>query len=302
MGTSVTGITGNTEVIDLESPITTCKTLPNFPLNVSGAFGGLGFEDNPIICGGSDTSTSYSNKCYSLKASEWISSPDMKSGKAYAAVLVSPNVTTLAKLFVTGGFNSSSYLNTIDVLTPNGWKTLPQSLPINVDLHCSVYVNSTTMMIIGGYQSTRWLTNTYFFNINDHILTSGTPLYTARCQHSCGRIRKDSSSTKLSLIVAGGTNGVAWLSSVEILDEGSNNWRVGTQLPFGISASQMIEDPNGGVILVGGISDLNGFENSLYQIPHGGAGAVWTKMEQKLKIGRYWHAAFLVPDYFVECS
>ncbi len=112
---ATTGTTDNIEVLDLASPITTCKTLPNFPLAVLGAFGGLGYEDNPIICGGSDTSTYYSNKCYSFNVSEWIPSPNMMSAKAYAAVSVSPNRTTLAKLFVTGGLNSSYYLNTIEV-------------------------------------------------------------------------------------------------------------------------------------------------------------------------------------------
>ncbi len=105
-------------------------------------------------------------------------------------------------------------------------------------------------------------------------------------------------SLGLSIIAAGGYG----LSSVEILDEASNNWRAGPQLPINILASQMIEDPNGGVILVGGISDLTINEDSLYQLQHGGVGAVWTKMEQKLKIGRYWHVAFLVPDYMVDCS
>ncbi len=91
------------------------------------------------------------------------------------------------------------------------------------------------------------------------------------------------------------------LSSVEILDQASNEWKDGPPLPTSMYSSRMVEDPNGGVILVGGISDLNGFEDSLYRLPHGGAGAVWIKMDQKLKIGRYWHVAILVPDYIIEC-
>jgi hypothetical protein len=90
------------------------------------------------------------------------------------------------------------------------------------------------------------------------------------------------------------------VSSVEILDLGGNEWRKGPDLPIGIDSAKMVEDPNGGVILVGVSS--NSYRNTLYQLPHGGADAVWTKMEQKMKIGRLNHVAFLVPDDVVDCS
>ncbi len=90
--------------------------------------------------------------------------------------------------------------------------------------------------------------------------------------------------------------------SVEILDEGSNEWQKGPELPFGIFGSQMVEDPNGGVVLIGGGSSSVGALDTLYQLPHGSQDAVWTKMEQKMKIGRQDHTAFLVPDNLVNCS
>ncbi len=156
-------------------------------------------------------------------------------------------------------------------------------------------------MVIGGIQNDLLPFNTYFFNLDKKMWNVGPALKAARCQQSCGRIKKDSTSPELSLIVAGGSTSPGWLSSVEILDQPSTNWRAGPQLPFGISASKMIEDPNGGVILIGGTSDLNAFEDFLYQLPHGGAGAVWIRMEQKLKIARFFHVAFLVPDTLVDC-
>ncbi len=85
------------------------------------------------------------------------------------------------------------------------------------------------------------------------------------------------------------------------MDLGANEWRKGPDLPFGIAGAQMVEDPNGGVVLVGGRSNRRHLD-TLYQLPHGGAHAVWTKMEQKLKIGRSGHVAFLVPDDVVDCS
>jgi hypothetical protein len=101
----------------------------------------------------------------------------------------------------------------------------------------------------------------------------------------------------MSIIVAGGYDG-SYLSSVEVLDEGSNEWQTGPELPFGIGFSQMVEDQNGGVVLIGGLGNLD----TLYQLPHGGQDAAWTKMEQKMQTGRQQHTAFMVPDNIVECS
>jgi hypothetical protein len=64
----------------------------------------------------------------------------------------------------------------------------------------------------------------------------------------------------------------------------------------------MVEDQNGRVVLIGGYSPSVDALDTLYQLPHGGQDAVWTKMEQKMKTGRYWHTAFMVPDSFVDCS
>jgi hypothetical protein len=95
------------------------------------------------------------------------------------------------------------------------------------------------------------------------------------------------------------------LSSVEILNPGSNEWRKGPDLPFGIWDAQMVADQNGGVVLVGGSKGAwgnNKYLNTLYQLPHRGEDTEWFEMEQKLETGRKRHVAFLVPDSLVDCS
>ncbi len=64
----------------------------------------------------------------------------------------------------------------------------------------------------------------------------------------------------------------------------------------------MVEDHNEGVVLIGG--EASSFNNldTLYQLPHGGQDAIWTKMEQKMNTGRQEHTAFLIPDNTVDCS
>ncbi len=92
------------------------------------------------------------------------------------------------------------------------------------------------------------------------------------------------------------------MSSIEILDEGSNDWKTGPKLPIRISYSQMVEDQKGGVFLIGGYLPSDGTLDTLYQLPHGGQDVLWIKMEQKLKTKRIQHTAFLVPDNIVDCS
>jgi hypothetical protein len=54
--------------------------------------------------------------------------------------------------------------------------------------------------------------------------------------------------------------------------------------------------------LIGGLSSSVGILNTLYQLPHEGQDAVWTKMEQKMKTGRHAHTAFMFSVNLVACS
>jgi hypothetical protein len=202
------------------------------------------------------------------------------------------------KLLVTGGYDGSAYLNSAEMLTEEGWDSKLPSLPVTISYHCMVTINSTTVMVIGGFQN-GYSGKTFYFTFGEESWTAGPELKNKRRWHSCGKIRRNKESQEMSIVVAGGEDGSSYLSSVEILDKDSNEWQTGPELPFGISSSQMVEDQNGGVVLIGGgASSLD----TLYKLPHGGQDAVWTKMEQKMKTGRYYHTAFLVPDNIVDCS
>jgi hypothetical protein len=288
--------TDSCEVINIASSSSTCKNPPSFPAKVYLAIGGLGFKGNPIICGGYQNAA-FSNKCYSLENNEWVSSASMKSVRAWAAAAQLKD----GKLLVTGGRDVSD-LNSAEMLTEEGWKSNIPSLPVTIYRHCMVTVNATTVMVIGGVQNGQYSGKTFYFTFGEESWTEGPELKNKRRYHSCGRIRRNKESQEMSIIVAGGYVGSSRLSSVEILDEGSNEWQTGPELPFGISESQMVEDQNGGVVLIGGSSSSVGNLDTLYQLPHGGQDAVWTKMEQKMKTGRRRHTAFLVPDNFVDCS
>jgi hypothetical protein len=230
-----------------------------------------------------------------MENDEWVSFVSMKSVRISAAAAQLQD----GKLLVTGGLGSAS---NAEILTGVGWEIIIPLVPVNILTHCMVTVNSTTVMVIGGYQNEHNSGKTFYFTFGKESWTEGPELKCKRDRHSCGRIKRDKESQEVSIIVAGGYSNGSHLSSVEILNDGSNEWQTGPELPFGIVYSHMIEDQNGGVILIGGGSSSIGNLDTLYQLPQGGQDAVWTKMEQKLKTGRTEHTAFLVPDSSVDCS
>ncbi len=91
------------------------------------------------------------------------------------------------------------------------------------------------------------------------------------------------------------------MQSVEIFDEETNQWRMGPELPFGVGDTTLVEDPAGGVILVGGISPNLGYLDTLLRLPYAEADG-WVEMPQHLKTKRRFHTAFMIPDGISDCS
>jgi hypothetical protein len=291
-------ITGTCEVIKLKSPETICKNPPNFPVKVFRAIGGLAFNENPIICGGEQNGTR-SNRCYSLENNTWVSSFSMNSVRSGAAVAQLQD----GRLLASGGYDKSALLKSAEVLNKEGWESKIPSLPVTIDAHCMVTVNSSTVMVIGGYHNGQdYSRKTFYFNFGEESWTKGPALKDKRGAHSCAGIRRYKGSQEMSIIVAGGWDGSSYLSSVEILVAGSNGWQSGPELPVGIEWSQMVEDQDVGVVLIGGYSSSLGSVDSLYHLPHGGQDATWAKMEQRLKTARKELTAIWVPDNIFKCS
>ncbi len=167
-----------------------------------------------------------------------------------------------------------------------------------------VLLNSTTAFLIGGtQQGIEYTSHSYMLNTaaSSQEWIQGPALNFARQQQSCGRIRTNSSSLQFSIFVVGGYNDT-FMRSVEILDEGASEWRNGPDLPFGITDAALIEDHTGGVILVGGNSQDEQHLQKLFSLSDAGDESKWIEMPQKLKTGKSYHIAFLVPDQIASCS
>ena len=175
------------------------------------AIGGLGFKGNPILCGGVQNDAK-SSKCYSLENNEWVPSASMNSVRVYAAAAQLQD----GKLLVTGGDDGSAYLNSAEMLTEEGWESNIPSLPVTIAYHCMVTVNSSTVMVIGGWQN-GFSGKTFYFTFGKESWTEGPELKNKRGYHSCGKIRRNKESQEMSIIVASGNDGFSFSSSVEIL-------------------------------------------------------------------------------------
>ena len=286
------------EVIDLKSSLNKCQLLPNFPIALNGAFGGLGFRDNPLICGGTNGLSIYS-ECYSYEDKEWKKADPMAKYRSLPAF--DPNSDGTGNIFVTGGCLFNMATNTSEVLTRSGWQSLIPAMPIALCAPCMVAINSTTFMVIGGRLMDAVSTKTYFINTVNNIWIEGPPLLFGRFKHSCSKIKKNSQSHQMNVIIAGGYYHDTYklTNSVEIFNVETNQWSFGPALPFPMAGSQMVEDGNGGVVVVGGFQDDEELD-TFFLLKH--VEAQWIKMDFQLKTGRYYFTAFFIPDEITNCT
>ena len=139
------------DIVDLASSASTCKTFPRVPGGEEAVVGGLGFENEPLVCTGNKAET-YSNDCYAYHEGSWTLSDKVNEVRGYAAVSGSPYPKETHRFLVAGGHSLLGQLNTVEILTENGWKTDFPVMPVKADFHCMVQLNSTTVMLIGGVQ------------------------------------------------------------------------------------------------------------------------------------------------------
>jgi len=252
-----------------------------------------------MICGG--YVGSQDDDCYIYQDGTWIKSHPLTEARSYAGVSKLPSSSSTNRLIVTGGHNGINYLDTAEILNEDGtWESVT-SLPAAVTNHCQVFINSTTVFVVGGLQANGVLTRTtYFYNTETESWVQGPFLNSDRYRHSCAMIKNDYQSSEYSVIVSGGKSILGkTLSSVEILEAGSSAWYFGPELPIEVVSHSMIQDANGGVVLVGGM-DGNGDDiDQMYYLSH--AEEEWTELPQKLKFRRQHPTVFLVPDEITNC-
>ena len=107
------GNTVVTEVIDILNETKSCNNLPDLPVNIKLAIGGL-VDGKPVVCGGYNTVTSsYSNECYIFENRNWELFANLIQARAEAA----GSVVNGDHLWITGGETPSIfYMNYYSLL------------------------------------------------------------------------------------------------------------------------------------------------------------------------------------------
>jgi hypothetical protein len=293
LGRTANGNTDNFEIIDLSMPSSNCQNLPNFPYTTEGTVGELIEQDYPLICGGFNI-----KQCYSHKDGKWKQEVSLAENKVYASSAPSPFPNTPFSMMISGGSNPIT--SSAVYFSGEAWKKLPD-LPKKVEYHCTIKVSSSVVMIIGGYQDQQRSKKTFLLDTKENVWKEGPSLMQERDSFSCGRIRSATNSSKFSIIVAGGYNETD-LTTTEVLDQLNGEWRQGLPLPFAICCSKLVEDADGGVVLIGGRIGGMTYSDTLFRLPHAGHDGKWEELPQKLKIGRNFHNAFLAPDHLANCN
>ena len=164
--------------------------------------GGLAFGTKALICGGYGyREDAYNINCYYHNGSGWAPGPSFREAKEFPTLVSPPQCdnSNLGVIAMGGRGLGSSVLNDMEVLKEERgpWRSdlLPE-MPVQVWTHCTVYINFTTLMVIGGSKPDAVISNqTFFFNWETQTWKEGPTLLRGRNSHSCGRIKTAKEST-----------------------------------------------------------------------------------------------------------
>ena len=151
------------------------------------------------------------------------------------------------------------------IISDNSGVTFVEKAPIPVLLkgHCAVFLNDSTIMVIGGYRYPISYANTYFFDLVGNSWEEGPPLTVARSYHTCNLIT-DCDGNQQVVVVGGVGNGgiTSYEKSVEIYDVTSEAWSSGNDYPIAVYEHGSA-DYSDSFVVVGGYSS-SGSINSIY--------------------------------------
>ncbi len=302
------------ELIPLDDATRSCSnSIPDFPIELRFATIGLLSHDGqkhvPLICGGLDlTAGERTDKCYFLNASSnrWILVDKRMSVRRSS--LASIVIDIGKSMWITGGWNGTRDSKKTELVTISDdsvtFTMQPgPDLPLALDSHCLVELNTTTAMMIGGWNG-RVLKSTYFMDLptltgSSARIVQGPDLKVARRLHSCGVLSNPGGGQVV--IVAGGWNNGTAQRSTEMLDLDLNQgWTYGPDLPKGIDNADAVTSPDGKSLMIVGGWDDQAYSSDIFNLDFNNDNNAWqwTKLDQALNVAREEHVALLVPDLF----
>ena len=196
-----------------------CQNMAPLAKETTGATGGL-VEGVPLICGGGHWSVGKYDECYIISMTMTSLVTNMKSKRQYAAsVVLNSN-----KLWVMGGLDID-LLNTTEYIQTDTGSISGPELPIATKWHATVAWNSSSVMLIGGYNVAA---KTFHYNLDkpDEGWILGPELDYSRHYHAAA-LGRDRITNDTYIAVTGGYWDGNNVNLVELLYEGETEWQSG---------------------------------------------------------------------------
>ena len=149
--------------------------LPDFPIKIRGAVG-FNTAKGPVICGELGE-----NRCFILKQHQWMPFPSMTTDRGFASAIEVNNDQTL---IIGGDDENDNDLKTTELISSSG-SVKGKDFPTTISDHCTIKINSTHGLVIGGKQDDSYPASTWFVDLTTITFTPGPKMTTTRSSHGC---------------------------------------------------------------------------------------------------------------------
>jgi len=216
--------------------------LPDFPIEIIGAVG-FNTAKGLVICGGEGE-----KRCFILTPqNQWMPFPNMSTVRCLASATEVNNDETL----IIGGYDENgNKLNTTELISSSG-SVKGKDFPTTISSHCTIKINSTHGLVIGGKQDDSYPASTWFVDLTTITFTPGPKMTTGRISPGCSTFHVGTKTYGAvsggGAIESGGNYKGNVLDSTEIIDleQQSPTWTEGPKLPRGLQGLTLVETTPG---------------------------------------------------------
>jgi len=207
--------------------------------------GGLVEGDVPLVCGGLN-GTGLIADCFKLTRTGWKKAAILDKGRFGMGV----GIVFDQKLLVNGGLDGPSVSDSTVLVDTLSSKSITD-LPMGLQGHCNIMLNSSHYMVTGGidYTNSR-MSGTRIFDLNKKEWSVGPNMQRQRYSHGCVRMIVGG---KPIIWVTGGFDDSQRYSEYLDVDQLNQGWKSGPNLPYPLTSHRMVasEDLKNVYITVG---------------------------------------------------
>ena len=223
-----------TIIIDLKDDKIDC-TLSDYPsTRMHYGTGGIVEAEIPMVCGGYDGDATFFKDCHKFLDNTWIAAGKIETGRSSMG---SGNIVINGNLLLSGGFVGTKDLDSSVLIDSSSTMEL-KDLPIEISTHCNVRMNSSHMMVTGGYSYDGGRrSETLLFDLTKEEWADGPSMRAERSSHGCAQMAL---GDKTIIWVTGGWDGSRSIQFTEYLEDLNQGWQSGPDLPYPLSSHRMV--------------------------------------------------------------